>query len=878
MRLPTILLILLFLPGCFLLRKTEPTEWEIPYEPEEVEAAPLLPYRPAAPLHWKLVHTRLNLKLDIVGQALEGSAELELTPQARMQDSLVLDAKRMQVSEVQWKSEGGEWTNTQQWYQNSDTTELIIRLSKPQQAGDTPSFRISYRTLPKVDQETGSAIAQNKGLYFIDPLNEDPDIPLQFWTQGETESSSQWFPTLDKPNQKTTQEISITVPDSLITLSNGDLSYSTRQPANGTRTDVWVQEKPHAPYLAMLAAGNWTRIDDYREGELPVQYYVEKEYAPYAKLVFGHTPEMIRFFNRITGVEYPWDKYAQIVVRDFVSGAMENTGAVVHNTVMHHNAREHADNTQEDYISHELFHHWFGNYVTCESWSNLTLNEGFATYGEYLWREHRYGIDNAEEHRVDEVMASYYGETFLPSWRRPVIDFHYDEADNMFDAHSYQKGALILHALRRYLGDEVFFRGMRQYLKEHAYGTAEVHDLRRVYEAVSGEDLNWFFNQWFFQAGHPELHYRAQWLPVEGERGLQINFDVFWLGKPGQEENHFRLPLELVVSVNGNIQRRMHWLTEDVTTHSLVWQMEQRPDWMEVDGQGAFIGQIVSEGNGSESEGKSILRKVQQAPLTVWKVNALDELYQRFAYVEDSLLVADILITALKDKSSWVRKKALEPEFTWDKLRMVHFQRMRQTVEKIAFSDPDVQVREKAVRWLTGLEDSALDVQFVALTLDSSIMVAKAAMDVISNDELAYNRAKVGITDPEPAIANAWLYQLFDRHDWQDLPAALRQYLNNQSIGRSERINKACSWLVELDPEVALRWLNILEPWLASPELRDYHKVIATALRQTADRLDTNSEFIDFIEEDPQNRVDRAGLNKLHAEVKRLVAVYSAGH
>jgi aminopeptidase N len=873
MRLFPLLLALLFLPGCFLFRKSDPIEWDIPAEPES-ETIKLPPYRAAAPLHWKLVHTRLNLKLDIPGQALEGSAELEITPHARTQDSLVLDAKRMQVSAVQWKTQSGEWTQPAAWYQNSDTTQLIIRPGKALQAGDTPVFQIRYRTLPKVDEETGFAITQDKGIYFIDPKNEDPDVPFQLWTQGETESSSQWFPTLDKPNQKTTQEIAFTVPDSLITLSNGDLSYSTRQPANGTRTDVWIQEKPHAPYLAMLAAGSWTRIDDHKEGELPVQYYVEKEYAPYAKLVFGQTPEMIRFFNQITGVAYPWDKYAQIVVRDFVSGAMENTGAVVHNTVMHHNAREHADNTQEDYISHELFHHWFGNYVTCESWSNLTLNEGFATYGEYLWREHRYGLDNAEEHRLDDL-NSYIGNTFIPEMRRPVIDFHYQEADNMFDAHSYQKGGLILHALRKYLGDAVFFRGMQAYLKNHAYGTVEIHDLRRVYEEVAGEDLNWFFDQWLFQAGHPELHYGGQWMPVEGERGLQLNFDVFWQGGPGEESNTYRLPLEIVTSVNGSLQRRMHWLTNDVTTHTLFLEMEQRPDWIEVDGQGSFIGQVFNDGVGLENEGKSILRKVQQAPLSLWKVNALDELYERFSDITDSVLVTDILLTAMKDKSAWVRKEALHSIFSRYLLSQSQKQRMRVAVEKVAFSDADVHVREKAVYWLSSLDDSALDVQFTALTMDSSISVAEAAMGAIRNNALAFTRAAVGVSDPEPAIATAWLGQLLDRHEEQDLAAALRPYINNNAIGRSERIQKACSWLAELKPADAVRWLGILEPWLASPSLRDYHKVIGNALKQSLSDLRAMAEYM---EEDDMDEAEKKEFDKLMSEVDRLATVYSAGH
>jgi hypothetical protein len=303
--------------------------------------------------------------------------------------------------------------------------------------------------------------------------------------------------------------------------------------------------------------------------------------------------------------------------------------------------------------------------------------------------------------------------------------------------------------------------------------------------------------------------------------------------------------------------------------------MEQRPDWIEVDGQGSFIGQVFNDGVGLENEGKSILRKVQQAPLSLWKVNALDELYERFSDITDSVLVTDILLTAMKDKSAWVRKEALHSIFSRYLLSQSQKQRMRVAVEKAAFSDADVHVREKAVYWLSSLDDSALDVQFTALTMDSSISVAEAAMGAIRNNALAFTRAAVGVSDPEPAIATAWLGQLLDRHEEQDLAAALRPYINNNAIGRSERIQKACSWLAELKPADAVRWIGILEPWLASPSLRDYHKVIGNALKQSLSDLRAMAEYM---EEDDMDEAEKKDFNRLMAEVDRLATIYSAGH
>jgi aminopeptidase N len=213
---------------------------------------------------------------------------------------------------------------------------------------------------------------------------------MELWTDGETERTSGWCPVIDKPNQKTTEEISMTVPDRWVTLSNG-LLIAQKKNANGTRTDHWKMDLPHAPYLFFMGAGDFSIVKDSFKGK-EVNYYVEPEYASVARRIFGLTPSMIGFFERITGVPFPWPKYDQIALREFTSTAMENTTATAHADGAQQDARELVEgNRWESNIAHELFHQWCGDYVTCESWSNLTLNESFANYSQYLWKEHAYG-------------------------------------------------------------------------------------------------------------------------------------------------------------------------------------------------------------------------------------------------------------------------------------------------------------------------------------------------------------------------------------------------------------------------------------------------------------------------------------------------------
>ena len=278
-----------------------------------------------------------------------------------------------------------------------------------------------------------------------------------------------------------------------------------------------------------ITTDKWRGID--------VDYYLEDNFHKHARGIFGRTPEMMEHYSEILGVDYPWEKYAQVVVRDFVSGAMENTTAVIHGEFVQMDEREMLDRHEEDIIAHELIHHWFGDLVTCESWANLPLNEAFATYGEYIWREKGFGRMAADKH-LDADLNSYFREA--RSKQVDMIRFDYTDKDDMFDSHSYAKGGRILHMLRYYLGDEAFYLGLQKYLEDNAFSTVEIHQLRLAMEEVCGEDLNWFFNQWFLNSGHPILAFsyeyedstNTQWVYIEQLQNLEttplykLNMDV----------------------------------------------------------------------------------------------------------------------------------------------------------------------------------------------------------------------------------------------------------------------------------------------------------------------------------------------------------------
>lgn len=650
-----------------------------------------------------LIHTKLEVSFDWENQYLNGTATLDFTPYFFPQSEVILDAKGMDIHSVHIYEDSLE-SEAPFTYEGN---ELTIDLGGEFERGDTLSIAIAYRAKPNERKVGGSAaIKSDKGLYFINPLGKEKNKPRQVWTQGETESNSAWFPTFDSPNEKCTQEMYITVSNEFKTLSNG-LLIESKDNKDGTRTDYWVMDLPHAPYLFMMAVGDFAEIKDNWNG-LPLSYFVEKEYEQYALDIFGNTPEMMAFFSEILGVTYPWQKYAQIVVRDFVSGAMENTTASVFMEGVQSNRRELLDRRWDDIIAHELFHQWFGDLVTTESWSNLTLNEGFATYAEYLWDEHKYGEDEAD-YNFMQARLDYFDEAQEDT--KSLIRYFYEDREEMFDRHSYNKGGWVLHMLRNYVGDEAFFISLNLYLTQHAFETVEVDNLRLAFEEVTGEDLNWFFDQWFMLAGHPKL---------EVAHRYANDTLVMEVSQVQDEETHlFRLPVFIDVWVQGQKLRFPIVIEEENELYK--FPLAQKPDLVLFDAE--F--QLLAETTHVKSD-QELLFQFQNADRYPARIQALSAI----ADSKNEPIKEKIIELTLNDDFFYIRLIALE-HLTNEVVKTKLFE--SKVAEMVADENP--YVRAEALSVLSTLKFKKYARLVHQALNDSSYYVVGSAIQLIADSK-----------------------------------------------------------------------------------------------------------------------------------------------
>ena len=603
--------------------------------PYEITTRPV--YNGSYTRTFDLLHTKLDVKFDWKKSYLFGKAELTLTPYFHSREQLTLDARGMDIHQVALMI-GDDKQDLSYKY---DSLDLTVDLGKEYTRKDTFKIFIDYTSKPNELPKGGSdAIADDQGLYFINPTGEIKDKPMQIWTQGETESNSVWFPTIDAPNEKATQEIAITIENRFKTLSNGELTHQEDN-GDGTRTDFWEMNQLNTPYLFMMAIGEYAIVSDEWRGK-EVSYYVEPEYEEYARDIFGITPEMLEFFSNKLGVEYPWVKYNQVIVRDYVSGAMENTSAVIFGDFVQQTKREMLDDNMrtEDIVAHELFHHWFGDLVTCESWANLPLNESFATYGEVLWREYKYGDDKARE----ELQKDLTG--YLRSAKEKSVDvvrFDYGHREEMFDGNTYQKGARILHMLRTYMGDDAFFESLRIYLEENKHTAVEMHQLRLACEKVSGEDLNWFFNQWFFAKGHPILdinYYYNDSLKTQTVTVTQMQ-DLATVPL-------YYLPIAIDIYVSGEKERKE--IIIDQVSQSFTFDVEQKPELVNFDADKILLCEKMDNHN-EISEWATMYYKAG---------NYLDryEAVKQLSEINDPLAI-EVIIDALSDSFPKIQRTAI---------------------------------------------------------------------------------------------------------------------------------------------------------------------------------------------------------------------------
>lgn len=516
-------------------------------------------------------HLALDLALDFPKKSIRGSASLVFRRVDPDASALELDAVAFTIDAITVDGKSVKYTY--------DGKRLVVVVPKGLEQG---TLVVGYQATPR------------KGLYFLEPDEHVPGRPRQAWTQCQEEDARHVFPCHDKPHVKMTTEARITVPAGFSVLSNGELAGREEDKAAGTDTFHWRMSDPHPSYLITIVAGEFAVFGDRVtlaaapgsavKREVPLTYLVPKGREEDGRRTFGRTPEMVSYFSELTGVPYPWNKYAQVVVSDFIFGGMENTTAA---TMYEHillDSRAAIDVRSDDLIAHELAHQWFGDYVTCRDWSEGWLNEGFATFMEHVWREKALGRDEYE-YGLKHDLSSYLGEAH-GRYRRPIVCQDYDAPLDLFDRHLYEKGGLVLHVLRTELGDRLFWKGVSTYLDRHARSLVETRDLLRALEEVSGRSLGRRFEEMVLRPGHPEIEVDVSWdagVLTCAVKQVQSTHD----GVPSA----FEVPLVLLIG--GEEVERRERVKLAARADSFAIPCPERPRFVVVDPDMRIVGDVT---------------------------------------------------------------------------------------------------------------------------------------------------------------------------------------------------------------------------------------------------------------------------------------------
>lgn len=528
-------------------------------------------YNPDRP--GQVEHIFLDLNLNIPNQSYQGSCSIRLSPIRNDIDRLTLDAVNLQIASV-------KVDEVEQNF-DYDGEQLHINLSQPTQVGKKLLIAIVY----SVDKP-------QRGIYFIHPDKHYPDKPVQVWTQGEDEDSRFWFPCFDYPGQLSTSEIRVRVPKPFIAISNGELINTTED--GEEKIYHWLQKQVHPTYLMTLAVGDFAEIQDEWQGK-PVTYYVEKARKDDAHRTMGKTPRMIEFLSQKYGYPYPYPKYAQVCVSDFIFGGMENTSTTLLTDRCLLDERAALDNRNtESLVVHELAHQWFGDLLVIKHWSHAWIKEGMACYSEVMWTEQEYGQEAAAYYRLLEA-RSYLSED-SGRYRRPIVTHIYREAIELYDRHTYEKGSCVYHMIRAELGEELFWSAIQTFVQNHAHQTVETIDLLRAIEKATGRNLAFLFDQYVFRGGHPDFKVAYTW---DGEAKL-AKLTVTQT-QVSANQNHSKELFDLKIPVGFGYVSGESAQVQTVTVRvnqreqSFYFPLASKPDFISFDVGNNFLKTVVLE-------------------------------------------------------------------------------------------------------------------------------------------------------------------------------------------------------------------------------------------------------------------------------------------
>ncbi len=652
--------------------------------------------------NFDIQHYRLKVSFDWKEKSVIGETSISFKPFANNLQEIELDAGNMNIQGVKL----AQGADLKFRYVNNE--KLFITLDKPYSVGSPITITVAYTAKPP----------EGKGLTFITPTKADPKRPYQIWSQGEAQTNHYWFPCYDYPNDKATSELIATVENKYQVVSNGALVNVQVNPRNKTKTYFWKMTQPFSSYLISIIVGEFAEVKD-RFKNIPVSSYVYKDQIANARVAFGKLAKMVEFFSQKVGYDYPYAKYAQTTVRDF-GGAMENITATTMTDTAVHDKRAHLDISSDDIIAHELAHSWFGNLLTCRDWGELWLNESFATFMEAAWTEHDKGRD-AYSYEMYSNQKAYF-QTWDSGVRRPIVTKFYDDPDALFDTYVYPRGAAVVNMLRFVLGEERFWKAINHYVKKFQYQNVETQQLVAVIEETTGQNLQWFFDEWLYKMGHPEFEINSTY----DDNAKQVKLEVKQTQKPDDERKwfaspeFFTMPVDIAITTSSGEKVHRVWINEKEQSYSFA-----------VDGKPLII---------NFDKGNYLIKQVKfnrtNEELAYQLLHDTDLMGRVLAAVELKAKKSDAVTKALgeaagKDSSAIVRIEAVNAlaDIQNDSAKAALLE---------ASKDQDSKVRTAAIKALAKFRDEKLATLFIqVMNHDASYFAAAAAAEALGQTHAA---------------------------------------------------------------------------------------------------------------------------------------------
>ena len=566
------------------------------------------------------IHYRIKIRFDEEKKSFWGENTITLTPLKDEFQTCVLDAEGYTVTSVL-----NQDFQPLKFQQAED--RLIVHLSKAHDYGDMISFTVFYQR-ENIGKDDRSA-----GMRFIDETPDNPRLVV-------AGSAPQWFPCYDYPNDKVTHEVILTVPCEYKALSNGRLRCVTEDKEAKIKTFHWSQDLPHPTYAVMMAAGPFIVLED-SLGSLPINYWVWRQDVKNAMRSFHRTAEMIKFFSKEYGYDFPWAKYDQITLPG--GGGSEYTSATrVGQTAIHDERAEQDYSSHGWLICHELAHQWWGDLVTCRDWSHTWINESFGTYSEVMFALYDRGEDEAVLNLLGK--KNQYLQEAHSHYIRPIVFHRWEEPGQNFDRHTYQKGAVIVHLLRWILGEKPFHQTLSYFLHKHAFNPVDTHDFMTAVKEVTGQNLDWFFKQWIFSPGHPIFDVSYDW----NKDTKKLTWKIIQVQDTSHGVPIFKTPVMLaVVTAEGRSSKRV-WL--DNKEEVFVFDCDQEPLMVRFD-EG---NQLIKEWTFKKSVDELIYQLNEDDVIgRMWAISQLSQ-------IDDNSRVAAELMKRAEEDPFWaVRRDAV---------------------------------------------------------------------------------------------------------------------------------------------------------------------------------------------------------------------------